>query len=448
MPNKMYDIMGIGYGPANISLHICLKENETNNRYRAKFFERRDSFCWHGGMLMPDTYLQVSFLKDLVTQRNPRSRFTYVNFLHETGRLTKFINIRQFEPTRMEFNEYLKWVVDQQELTPDVQYSSNVQLVSPNIRDGIVQSLTVEVNNNQTGKTEQYTTRNLVVATGGRPIMPKMNRPDPRVAHCSGFLDSIERLKNDKNERLRFAVVGAGQSSVEMILYLYNNFPNAEICAIISGFAFQQADSSVFVNEVFMNEHVDSYFFGNENVKEELFQKKTNYAVVSQDDLEVLYKILYKQSFFGQKRIQFNNFTKVQEIEANERSITLHLSDRKTGSTTTENFDYVFLGTGFNRAELECMKPVNDYCTFMKPDEKGNIEYSVNRDYSVKTNENFQPKVFIQGHSENQHGLTNSLLSVCAVRAEEIRQSLVGNMNKYITGPEPVSENGNLTPVG
>lgn len=446
MPNKMYDIMGIGYGPANISLHICLKENETDNRYRAKFFERRDSFCWHGGMLMPDTYLQVSFLKDLVTQRNPRSRYTYINFLHETGRLTKFINIRQFEPTRLEFNEYLKWVVDQEELTPDVQYSSHVKLVTPNVRDGVVHSLSVEVANAHNDQTEVFTTRNLSVATGGKPIMPKMNRPDPRVTHCGSFLESIERLKNEKNERLRFAVVGGGQSSVEMILYLYNNFPNAEICAIISGFAFQQADSSLFINEVFSNENVDAYFFGNPDVKDELFQKKTNYAVVSQDDLEVLYKILYKQSFFGQKRIHFTNFTKVDQIEATDRAISLNLRDRKTGNTTTENFDQVFLGTGFNRGELECMKPLNDYFSRMKPDEKGNIEYEVNRDYSVKTAASFQPKVFIQGHSENQHGLTNSLLSVCAVRADEIRESLVENLIKFKT--EPVSEtNGSLTAV-
>jgi len=264
MPTKnLYDITGIGYGPANISLHICLKEQaEKNNHYRARFFERKETFNWHGGMLMPDTYLQVSFLKDLVTQRNPRSRFTYVNFLHETGRLNKFINMRQFEPSRLEFNEYLKWVVEQKEFKPEVQYHSDVKLVEPNLRNGVVDSLTVTVKNNGTGDEERFLTKNLIVATGGRPIMPKMNRPDKKVTHCSNFLDAMELLKGEKNERLRFAVIGAGQSSVEMVLYLYNNFPNAEICTMISGFAFQQADSSVFVNEVFLNEHVDSFFYG------------------------------------------------------------------------------------------------------------------------------------------------------------------------------------------
>lgn len=446
MPNKPYDIMGIGYGPANISLHISLKEDESNNRYRAKFFERKETFNWHGGMLMPDTYMQVSFLKDLVTQRNPRSRFTYINFLHETGRLNKFINMRQFEPTRLEFNEYLKWVVEQEMFKPEVQYHTDVKLVTPNIRNGVVNSLTVEVANNRNNETETYITRNLVVATGGRPMMPKMNRPDPRVTHCSNFLDAIDRLKGEKNERLRFAVIGAGQSSVEMVLYLYNHFPNAEICTMISGFAFQQADSSVFVNEVFLNEHVDSFFYGNKEVKDELFQKKTNYAVVSQDDLETLYKILYKQSFFNQKRIHFHNFTRTHEIEANDKSITLHLKDLKTGEVKPENFDQVFLGTGFNRSELECMKPVNEYFAFMAPDEKGNIEYEVNRDYSIKTTDNFKPKVYVQGHSENQHGLTNSLLSICAVRAGEITESLVETMNNYIP-EEIIDSNGSLTAV-
>lgn len=417
---QIYDLTGIGFGPANMSVSICLREMAEQNQadYRMKFFEKRDSFCWHGGMLMPDTYLQVSFLKDLVTQRNPRSRYTFINFLYETGRLTKFINLSEFEPSRLEFNEYLKWVAA--DFDNEVEYHSEVQMVTPNVKeDGTVESITISSHNGQTGKTETHVTRNLSIAIGGKPNMPKMNRPDPRVAHCSSFMNAVAPFAKKKDEAFRFAVVGAGQSAVEMILYLYNNFPNAEIYTFISGFAYQQADTSLFVNEVFINDHVDSYFYGNDAVQRELFSKKTNYAVSSQKDIEALYRIMYTESFFGKKRLYCSNFTKVASIEAGDSAIGLNVIDLKTETTRTQEFDGVFLGTGFVRHHLECFEPLNEYFSFYK----GEIE--LNRDYSAKTKEQFKPKIFIQGHSENQHGLTNTLLSVSALRAGEIVRSLL-----------------------
>ena len=44
------------------------------------------------GMLLDDATMQVSFLKDLVTMRNPTSDFSFLSYLHERGRLVDFIN--------------------------------------------------------------------------------------------------------------------------------------------------------------------------------------------------------------------------------------------------------------------------------------------------------------------------------------------------------------------
>ena len=46
-------------------------------------FERQPTFGWHTGMLLEKATMQVSFLKDLATMRNPSSTFTYVSYLHE-----------------------------------------------------------------------------------------------------------------------------------------------------------------------------------------------------------------------------------------------------------------------------------------------------------------------------------------------------------------------------
>lgn len=61
------------------------------------FFEQETEFAWHPGMLIKGTDLQVSFLADLVTMANPRSKYTFLNYLHESNRLHRFYTFEQFD---------------------------------------------------------------------------------------------------------------------------------------------------------------------------------------------------------------------------------------------------------------------------------------------------------------------------------------------------------------
>src|SRR5205823_5749353 len=71
---------------------------------------RNHSVEWQGGMLLPWARSQVSYLKDLVTLRNPQSRFSFLNFLHNVGRLNDFVNLGATTPYRSEISQYLQWV--------------------------------------------------------------------------------------------------------------------------------------------------------------------------------------------------------------------------------------------------------------------------------------------------------------------------------------------------
>ena len=101
--SETYDVVGIGFGPANLSLAIALEESP--QRLSAAFFERQPSLGWHRGMLVPAEKMQVAFLKDLVTFRNPTSTYSFVSYLHERGRLARFVNNQDFFPTRQEFHQ-------------------------------------------------------------------------------------------------------------------------------------------------------------------------------------------------------------------------------------------------------------------------------------------------------------------------------------------------------
>src|ERR1044072_8824021 len=105
--NPVYDVIGVGFGPSNIAQAVASAEHD--RPVRGLFLERQPEFGWHRGMLIEDATMQVSFLKDLVTMRNPTSEFSFLSYLHSADRLVDFINQKSLFPLRVEFHDYLEW---------------------------------------------------------------------------------------------------------------------------------------------------------------------------------------------------------------------------------------------------------------------------------------------------------------------------------------------------
>ncbi|HEY3904164.1 MAG TPA: SidA/IucD/PvdA family monooxygenase, partial [Streptosporangiaceae bacterium] len=111
MNHREVELLAVGAGPSNLALAIALEELAPDDLAAGSLLiERHQDTIWQRGMLMPWTRSQVSFLKDLVTLRNPSSRFTFISYLHSAGRLSDFINAASFTPYRMEISNYLQWV--------------------------------------------------------------------------------------------------------------------------------------------------------------------------------------------------------------------------------------------------------------------------------------------------------------------------------------------------
>jgi L-ornithine N5-oxygenase len=127
-----YDVVGVGFGPSNLSLAIALEEYRANgagNELSSLFLERQASFGWHRNMLLPSATMQISFLKDLATFRNPTSSFSFIAYLHASGRLVEFVNNQDFFPTRQEFHQYLEWA--QARVADRIAYGSQVRSIRP-----------------------------------------------------------------------------------------------------------------------------------------------------------------------------------------------------------------------------------------------------------------------------------------------------------------------------
>src|SRR4051812_42455765 len=104
-------LLGIGFGPSNLALAIGIEESSALPiNFNSIFTERDSDVCWHRNMMIPWSVSQVSFVKDLVTLRNPRSQFTFLNFLKANDRLDDFINLGTLTPFRADISDYLAWV--------------------------------------------------------------------------------------------------------------------------------------------------------------------------------------------------------------------------------------------------------------------------------------------------------------------------------------------------
>jgi len=98
MTDREVELLAIGAGPSNLALAVALEELAPDLAANSLIIERAAAVEWQPGLLLPWVKSQASFIKDLVTLRNPSSEFSFLNYLFTIGRLDDFINMRSFTP--------------------------------------------------------------------------------------------------------------------------------------------------------------------------------------------------------------------------------------------------------------------------------------------------------------------------------------------------------------
>src|SRR5690606_19429722 len=105
--NDEIDLAGVGVGPFNLSVAALADELP---ELRTRFFERRERFAWHPGLMFRGSRMQTSFLKDLVTAVSPTNPNPFVNYPVQHGRFHAFLAAESAAVERVEFADYLAWV--------------------------------------------------------------------------------------------------------------------------------------------------------------------------------------------------------------------------------------------------------------------------------------------------------------------------------------------------
>jgi len=398
-------MLGIGFGPSNLALAVALAERGV----RGRFVDTQPRFGWHRDMLLPGTRMQIPFLKDLATLRNPQSAFTFVNYLSARGRLVDFIGRHDVFPSRHEFHDYLQWTADQ--FAADVHYGCRVLGVTGSDAGFAVQLDPAEV----------IFARTLVLGTGLHSVLPAGTRSSPRQWHSHRLLSALAALGS--LERGRFAVVGAGQSAAEVVAYLHHTYPRAEVHAVFGRYGYSLADDSAFVNRIFDPAAVDE-FYGADSVERQRlldYHRSANYSAVDVDLIADLYEREYGERVSGDRRLFLHRACSVTGADEDDAEVRLAVRNLIDNTTETVRCDAVVYATGY--APMDVSAFLGELASCYEFDDRGHP--MATRDYKLVARPGAPGDIYLNGATvEHSHGLGATLLSNVAVRGGEIAAAI------------------------
>lgn len=431
---SFHDVIGIGFGPANIALAIAAEE--LGGQLSMRFLEKKSCAGWQDQMLLPDSDIQNHPLRDLVTPRNPRSKYTFINFLFEQGRLFEHLNLPLQHPLRVEYAQYVTWVADH--FAKLVDYSSEAVAILPVTEGGTVRSFQVRCRDGRT-----LAARAIVLAPGRTPKIPLafQHIHDARIVHLTQFLSAFDQVKKSIPHP-RVAVIGGSQSAVELLLHLNGDPAVGELVGIHRNFGFRLKDTSPFSEEVYFPEFVDIYFHASKEVKAMLRSELvyTNYSSSDRDVIDALYAQIYRDKILSRRKLQLKPMSEVVQVSADDGGVRLHISSIANRSMEEIVVDFVVLATGFRDlggvASDEPFPQILSQLADRLDTDGGAL--SVDLDYRVRfCNEDqcVNAPLFLNGLCESSHGMGDAgSFSLLSLRSAAIFSSLQSRIDSVRAG--------------
>jgi lysine N6-hydroxylase len=387
----LLDVAGVGIGPFNLSVAALLQPLE---ELQVRFYDRAPEFQWHSGLLFPEATIQVSFLKDLVTLADPTSPYSFLSFLYATKRLYRFINVNYTKVTRVEFNQYFRWVCAS---LPSLRLGCPVEAI---FFDGDTLAL-------DTGG-EVVRARNVVLGSGLTPVIPECASPHlgPTVFHATRYLK-----QNVTTAGQRIAVIGGGQTGAEVFNHLLSDSTRLprELYWVSRRPNYLPLDESPFTNELF-SPNYSNYFFKlpNEDKPPILAQQKLASDGIAKDLLDTIYRKLYELEFLDGKRCVSTLCPNRELIEMSamaDGSWSLALWDEATNQARVINADIVVLCTGADYKPPAYLDPLMDRI----PLDRG--RFLIRDDFSIEWDGPEALTIYVQNAARHSPGVAAPPLS-------------------------------------
>jgi L-ornithine N5-oxygenase len=410
MTHRDVELLAIGAGPSNLALAVALEEIGPPDLAESSIIvERNPSIEWQSGLLLPWAKSQVSFLKDLATSRDPCSPFSFLSYLHESGRLDQFVNMGSFTPFRLEISGYLAWVAAS--LTKvRLELGRACSRVEPRRdTDGRLIGWLTRLADGDT-----VFSRYLVIGVGRDPYVPRAfaDLPHDRVVHSTRYRHRMAQLSAEVPYRV--AIIGGAQSAAEMFRALQEDLPNSDVTWVMRSIGLHADEGTKFINELYYPSYVDQFYDTPPEGREQILREmhRTNYTGTAPWLLDALYSDLYLGRLTGRDRGRIVPMTEVHSARDADSEVVLDLTDLRTGTVSELRQDLIFLGTGFTP---QMPSLVRDLAASLRLD-----RIEVSRQYRLVLEEPTTAACYLQGVNESTHGISDSLLSVLAHRSADV----------------------------
>ncbi|MDN0039963.1 SidA/IucD/PvdA family monooxygenase [Bacillus aerophilus] len=414
----MMDVIGIGIGPANLGLAALLEEYED---VTCCFFEQETEFAWHPGMLIKGTDLQVSFLADLVTMANPRSKYTFLNYLHESNRLHRFYTFEQFDIPRREFNEYLSWVAGELD---SCQFGMKVEEVT-DCEDGYL----VKVRRLKDGALSEYRAKHVVLGTGSKPMIP-VDVPEaavPHVTHSSRYVDQQKEL----HEAETLAVIGSGQSAAEIFLdLLQHQKKGQQLSWFTRSSEFRELETAELGQELFTPKYVE-YFHSlpyeeRMNTLPRLAGLRNG---IDASTLSRIYQELYHRSVSGEEpSVLIQPMTELEAIHMeDEQQLELHLTQWQLKKEKKITADHVVLATGYTPNIPEWFSAYEPLIEW-----ESDEHFKVTDDFRLVFKDKRSHHFFTFTNLDHSHGTAATNLKLSIYRNQKVIRTIRGDTKEQV----------------
>ncbi|KPH14355.1 lysine N(6)-hydroxylase/L-ornithine N(5)-oxygenase family protein [Chryseobacterium sp. ERMR1:04] len=407
--NKIYDIIGIGIGPFNLGLAALLEPVESID---SLFLDQAEGFDWHPGLMLDNATLQVPFMADLVTMADPKSKYSFLNFLKETDRLYKFYIREDFFILRKEYNLYCQWAANQ---LPNCLFGKKVENIS---FEESQQIYTVEVLDLKNNDVKKYYTKKLALGTGTQPRLPEFmeGKNYPNVIHTSEYLKHKDHILNAKS----VSIIGSGQSAAEIFQDL---LPETNENLHMSWFTrpdrFFPMEYSKLTLELTSPEYVDHFYNMPPSQRQNVLAKQPPlYKGINFELINDIFDTLYEMSVGNVPlHVDLKPSCQLDNISPEGNSYVLNFTHIQDDITFTNISDYVILATGYKYKEPKFLQGIKNQ---IQRNEEG--LFDVSREYTIDSAEN----IFVQNAELHTHGFVTPDLGMGAYRNAIIINAIAG----------------------
>ncbi|PPK92334.1 lysine N6-hydroxylase [Kineococcus xinjiangensis] len=409
---RVHDLLGVGLGPFGLSLAALADGVDDLD---AVFFDQRPEFSWHPGLLLEGATLQVPFLADLVTLVDPCSRWSYLSYLRERGRLFRFYFAERFQVPRVEYDDYLRWAAAS---IPGCRFGTRVDALA---WDEALGAFRVTVTDVLTQRSQTCAARSVVLSVGTEPVVPQAFSGvlGKRVVHAADYLGARPALL----EAGSVTVVGSGQSGAEVFLDLLRAQPETgqSLRWMTRSPAFAPMEYSKLGLEHFTPDYARFFSGLPQPTRDGLLPQQWQlYKGISAATIADVYDLLYERSAGGRGvDAVLQPGVAVEAARADGEGYALscrHLLQDEVFDVAT---DAVVLATGYaarRPALLEPLLPLLDL------DEHG--RYQVDSDHRVALR--VPGALYVQNAEAHTHGVGAPDLGLGAWRSARVLSAVTG----------------------